>query len=95
MFTMEQVTAEPPSTFGALGAWHFHEDLCFTLSGVSVKSDAAQCPGVFVERTPWMLHVWTVPGATGVFAHDFAPISPGAFPPAARSAATELGLRRQ
>jgi hypothetical protein len=37
--------------------------------------------------------VWTMPGASGVFAHDFPPISPGAYPGAIVSAAAEVRVQ--
>jgi hypothetical protein len=93
MFSSEVATEEPPSFFGALDVWHRHEDLCFTLGAVSTKPSAADCPGLFVKVTAWNLHVWTMPGGSGIFAHDFEPISPGAFPGATRPAAQELLVR--
>ncbi|MBI5949712.1 MAG: hypothetical protein HY875_16360 [Chloroflexi bacterium] len=93
MFTSEKVTELPPSFFGPLDAWHRHENLCFTANAVSVKPDAASCRGVFSKTTAWNLHVWTAPGASGVFAHDFPPISPGAFPGATLPATQDLALR--
>jgi len=91
MFYAEEDSDEPPSYFGALDAWHYHEKLCFTVMGVRVAENAAACAGgQFVEKTRWQLHAWTLDGATGVFAHDYAPITPGAFPAAIRSAAAEL-----
>ncbi len=93
MFSSESVSDEPPSFFGALDAWHRHENLCFTIASVSVKASAAECVGLFMPVTPWNLHVWTAPGADGAFAHDFAPINPGPFPGATRPAAVELLLR--
>lgn len=94
MFTSEQVTDEPPSFFGPLDVWHRHENLCFLSGGrVTVTSGAADCPGLFVPVTPWNLHVWTVEGRTGVFAHDPDLIDPGPHPPAALPAAVELRLR--
>jgi hypothetical protein len=93
MFSSEKVTPEPPSFFGPLDAWHLHENLCFTPNAVSIKPNAAECPGVFVKDTPWNLHVWTAPGGAGVFAHDFPPVSPGAFPGAVRPAAQDLVVR--
>ena len=96
MFSSETVTEVPPSFFGPLDVWHRHENLCFTANaGVSVKNSRSECvAGLFVKTTPWNLHVWTAEGASGVFAHDFAPISPGAFPGASRPAAQELVARR-
>ncbi|MGE5595941.1 MAG: hypothetical protein ACM3S1_07900 [Hyphomicrobiales bacterium] len=95
MFTSETPSETPPSFFGPLDAWHRHENLCFTAGAqVMVKPSQAQCPGIFQETTAWNLHVWTAPGASGVFAHDFPPIDPGAYPGATRPAATELFAAR-
>jgi hypothetical protein len=94
MFMSEKVTDDPPSFFGPLDAWHRHENLCFTPNAVSVKPNKESCPGVFQAKTAWMLHVWTAPGASGAFAHDFAPISPGAFPGATRPASQDFVTRR-
>ncbi|MGI8422949.1 MAG: hypothetical protein ACR2NO_02330 [Chloroflexota bacterium] len=93
MFSSERVSETPPSFFGPLDVWHRHENLCFTPNEVSVRPGKALCGGIFVPRTAWNLHVWTMPGASGVFAHDFAPISPGAFPGATRSAAQDLAAK--
>jgi hypothetical protein len=96
MFMSEKVTDTPPSFFGALDAWHRHENLCFTAAGVSVKPSQAECRGAFTKVTAWNLHVWTAPGATtGLFAHDFPPISPGAFPGATQAAALDPLVRAQ
>jgi hypothetical protein len=94
MFMSEKVSDDPPSFFGPLDAWHRHENLCFTPNAVSVKPNKESCPGVFQAKTAWMLHVWTAPGAAGAFAHDFAPISPGAFPGATRPASQDFVTRR-
>lgn len=94
MFSSETTTPDPPSHFGPLDAWHYHENLCFTANAVSVRDSQAACRGgIFIRRTAWMLHVWTMPGSEGAFAHDFAPINPGTFPPALRSAAAEFASR--
>jgi hypothetical protein len=93
MFLAEGVTAEPPSYFGPLDAWHYHENLCFVGSAVRVTSSQAECPGLFAARTPWQLHVWTVPTAGGVFAHDMPEIAPGAYPGAVLPAAQELRVQ--
>jgi len=92
MFMAEKMTEEPPSYFGPLDAWHYHSNLCFTAgAGVRTVASQAECRnGAFVARTAWQLHVWTVPGGNGVFAHDYEPISPGAFPGASKPAAAEL-----
>lgn len=91
MFTSERVTDAPPSYFGPLDVWHRHENLCFLPSGrVSVTPNAAACSGLFVPVTPWNLHVWTVEGSSGVFAHDLDLIDPGPFPGAALPAAAEV-----
>jgi len=93
MFLAEGVTAEPPSYFGPLDAWHYHENLCFVGSAVRVTSSQGECPGLFTARTPWQLHVWTVPTAGGVFAHDMPEIAPGAYPGAVLPAAQELRVQ--
>lgn len=92
MFLAETVSDTPPSHFGPLDVWHRHENLCFVAGGrVSVTASAAECKGgLFVKETAYQMHVWVVPGGTGVFAHDFEPISPGAFPGATIPAASEL-----
>lgn len=97
MFSDEVVKDAPPSFFGALDVWHRHENLCFTAAGVSIKASKEACVGgLFTPQTTWQMHVWTAPGATtGVFAHDFPPISPGAFPAATRSAAQDIAVRAQ
>lgn len=94
MFYSEKVTANPPSYFGPLDAWHYHTDLCFTAGAqVSTVADASKCPGgVFVAQTAWQMHVWVLPNVNGVFAHDFAPIDPGPYPPATLPAAQDLQL---
>jgi hypothetical protein len=92
MFMAEKMTEEPPNYFGPLDAWHYHSNLCFT-AGAAVRAVASQADclnGVFVARTAWQLHVWTAPGGNGIFAHDYEPISPGAFPGATKPAAAEL-----
>ncbi len=96
MFSSETVSEVPPSFFGPLDVWHRHENLCFTANaGVRVTKGQSECiAGLFVKTTPWNLHVWTAEGASGVFAHDFAPITPGAFPAATRTAAQELVAKR-
>jgi hypothetical protein len=95
MFLAERMTEDPPSYFGPLDAWHYHSNLCFT-AGAAVQEVASQADcrnGAFVARTAWQLHVWTAPGGNGIFAHDYAPISPGAFPGASRPAAAELQVQ--
>jgi hypothetical protein len=91
MFYQEKLTDAPPSYFGPLDAWHYHEDLCFVGSKVSTAASQADCKGgLWVAKTNWQLHVWMVPSANGVFAHDLASINPGAFPPADKPAAKDL-----
>jgi hypothetical protein len=95
MFLAETVSDSPPSYFGPLDVWHRHENLCFVSGGrVTTAASAGQCPGVFVAKTAYQMHVWVVPGGTGVFAHDYEPISPGAFPGATIAAASELRVQR-
>lgn len=96
MFLAEQATDEPPAYFGPLDAWHYHSNLCFKNGGTTTVDSAAKCPGgLFVARTNWQLHVWTMDGATGAFAHDFAPIQPGPFPGASQLAAQELRVQNR
>ena len=92
MFLAETVSDTPPSYFGPLDVWHRHENLCFVAGGrVSVTASAADCKGgLFVKQTAYQMHVWVVDSDSGVFAHDFGPISPGAFPGATLPAASEL-----
>ena len=61
-------------------------------ASASVASAAECVGGSFSARGAYQMHVWTEPGG-GVFAHDYAPISPGAFPAATRPAATELRVQ--
>lgn len=94
MFMAETVSDTPPSYFGALDVWHRHENLCF-LPNAQVKTvtSGAQCVGGAFQATgAYQMHVWVEPGG-GVFAHDYAPISPGAFPPAVAPAASELRVQ--
>lgn len=65
-------TAEEPEGFaGPNDHWHTHGSLCVTMAGgkVSVlhpeedtRESCEELEGIFVERTDWMVHVWTVPG---------------------------------
>ncbi|MGE3075918.1 MAG: hypothetical protein AB7N24_08535 [Dehalococcoidia bacterium] len=95
MFIAEKVSDTPPSYFGPLDVWHRHENLCFVAGGrVTVTASAAECRGgLFVKETAYQMHVWVAPGGTGVFAHDFEPITPGAFPGATLPAASELRVQ--
>lgn len=92
MFMAETVSDTPPSYFGPLDVWHRHENLCFTAGAqVRTTASAAECKsGVFVKSTAYQMHVWVQPGGTGVFAHDFTPISPGAFAGGTRPAAEDI-----
>ncbi len=92
MFLAETNSDVPPKYFGALDVWHRHENLCFTAGGNVATTTRAECRnGLFVAKTAFQLHVWVEPGSTGgVFAHDYAPISPGAFPGATAPAASEI-----
>jgi len=84
-----------PSFFGPLDVWHRHENLCFQAGSVKVAASQADCPGgLFTKETNWQLHVWILDGGAGVFAHDYAPISPGPFPGATRPAAQDLVARQ-
>jgi hypothetical protein len=95
MFMQEGKTETPPAYFGGLDVWHRHENLCF-LPGARVKTvtSAAECVGGVYQATgAYQMHVWVVPGGTGVFAHDYSPIDPGAFPGATMPAASELRVQ--
>ena len=94
MFSSETQTDTPPSYFGALDSWHYHENLCFQAGAITTAvANQAACRGVFTLRTAWELHVWTVDGAASPFSHDLATILPGAFPAATQPAAADLALR--
>lgn len=95
MFLAEAQGDTPPQYFGSLDAWHRHENLCFTAGArVSTTASAGDCrSGVFVAKTAYQLHVWVLPGGTGVFAHDYAPIAPGGFPGGTIPAASELRVQ--
>jgi hypothetical protein len=95
MFMQEGRSDTPPQYFGGLDVWHRHTNLCF-LAGARVKTaaSAAECVGgVFQATGAYQMHVWVEPGGTGVFAHDYAPIAPGAFPAATLPAASELRVQ--
>jgi hypothetical protein len=62
-------TEAPTTPFGPLANWHYHTNLCFLASGVTT-STAAECKGVFVAETDWLLHVWAWKDSPeGVFNH--------------------------
>lgn len=95
MFLAEAQSDTPPSYFGPLDVWHRHENLCF-LAGSQVRTatGASDCKnGLFVKATPYQMHVWTVPSATGVFSHDLQSISPGAAPGATRPASEDVRVQ--
>lgn len=95
MFMQEGPPSDtPPSYFGSLDVWHRHDGLCFQ-SGARVKTvaSAAECVGgAYQARGSYQMHVWVEPGG-GVFAHDYAPISPGAFPAATLPAAQDIRVQ--
>jgi len=95
MFLAEKVGDTPPSYFGGLDVWHNHTNLCFTAgAAVRTTANAAECRGgVFVAQTAWQMHVWVRDDAPGIFAHDYAPIAPGAFPGASQPAAQDLRVQ--
>lgn len=95
MFMAESVSETPPSYFGPLDVWHRHENLCFTAGAqVRTTANAAECKGgVFVKSTAYQMHVWVLPGGSGVFAHDYSPIAPGAFAGATRPAAEDFRVQ--
>ncbi len=61
---------EPQGFVGPNDHWHTHGSLCVKMdAGVEVlhpaEKTAKSCEsvgGIFVEKTSWMVHVWTVPG---------------------------------
>ncbi len=61
---------EPEGFVGPNDHWHTHGSLCVKMdAGVEVlhpvEKTAQSCQsigGIFVEKTSWMVHVWTVPG---------------------------------
>ena len=61
----------PDSPFGGLAQWHYHSNLCFTAGGfVATAPTEDACPGVFVQQTDWLLHVWAWSASPeGVFSH--------------------------
>lgn len=95
MFLAETQSDTPPSYFGPLDVWHRHENLCFTAgSQVRTATGAADCKnGLFVKATAYQMHVWVVPSATGVFAHDLQSISPGTAPGATRPAIEDFRVQ--
>jgi hypothetical protein len=75
-----------PSGFaGPNDIWHYHSNVCVvylpnggidTPFGADTTVPKSMCDGVrgqLLARTPWMLHVWVVPGydsPEGIFSHD-------------------------
>jgi hypothetical protein len=62
---------EPEGFAGPNDHWHTHGALCVTMAGGKIgvlhpdKPTKKACTaegGIFVARTNWMVHVWTVPG---------------------------------
>jgi hypothetical protein len=71
-FTTESPERDPPELGGPLTVWHNHTNLCFAPSGMLVSTNATPgtCPGTFVAKTSWMLHVWLTDNPNGVFAYS-------------------------
>ena len=64
------VDTPPDTPFGGLAHWHYHTDLCFGPGSVSIAASAAECAGLYVPETPWLLHVWVWKDSPeGVFDH--------------------------
>lgn len=62
--------APPVTPLGGLAHWHYHTDLCFLYPNVTVAKSQADCGGLFVAETPWLLHVWAWKDSPeGVFNH--------------------------
>jgi hypothetical protein len=62
-YTFVHESDVPPAGFaGGQDVWHFHNNLCFLLSGsVTLAPDAGSCQasgGVFQKQTAWLLHAW-------------------------------------
>lgn len=61
----------PPQPGGSLTSWHAHDDLCLDAArGIALTQlPGGGCPaGSAVGTTGQMLHVWSIPYATGPFA---------------------------
>ncbi|MDP3711316.1 MAG: hypothetical protein Q8R60_02375 [Mycobacteriales bacterium] len=61
----------PPQPGGSLTSWHAHDDLCLDATrGIAITQlPGGGCPaGSAVGTTGEMLHVWSIPYATGPFA---------------------------
>jgi hypothetical protein len=61
----------PPQPGGSLTSWHAHDDLCLDATrGMAITQlPGGGCPaGSAVGTTGQMLHVWSIPYATGPFA---------------------------
>jgi hypothetical protein len=65
--------SEPEGFAGPNDHWHTHGSLCIKLGGAGgkinvlhpaepTKTSCAAAGGMFVERTNFMVHVWTIPG---------------------------------
>ena len=64
------VDTPPDTPLGGLAHWHYHTDLCFGPGSVSIAASAAECAGLYVPETPWLLHVWVWKDSPeGVFDH--------------------------
>jgi hypothetical protein len=74
---------EPEGFAGGNDHWHWHTDVCVTAGadgvldtplGADRSATQAQCDqfgGRLLDKTPWMVHVWSVPGyenPRGIFA---------------------------
>jgi hypothetical protein len=75
----------PQGFAGYNDVWHYHTDACYVMKpgggidvpfGIDTSVSKTMCDGVhgvLLTRTPFMLHVWVVPGydsPQGVFSHD-------------------------
>jgi hypothetical protein len=75
----------PQGFAGYNDVWHYHTDACYVMKpsggidvpfGIDTSVTKTMCDGVhgqLLTRTPYMLHVWVVPGydsPQGVFSHD-------------------------
>jgi hypothetical protein len=89
-FMYYSFSAKAPEGFaGPNDHWHYHTNICLKMGkngidaplGADRDSTQAECQavgGYILQKTSWMLHVWTIPAYTspeGVFAHNSSAIT--------------------
>jgi hypothetical protein len=67
-FTMK----EPEGFAGPNDHWHYHTKLCmrpgaagielFGIGTIQDRTECTQAGGRWLEKSNWMVHVWTIPG---------------------------------